>query len=167
MYACFVPAFWTCYRRSAEEIVPQTRSSTPIICQDLVVIVSPVFLLRNTTRIGYSHTAGSGRRMCSMWICSLADIITSLNFLWSGLPRCLHRPEKSAKKQAFVALVSSMCSAVHPFLLRFLPLPSALPNPSYIPHPLSNSNGRKSPRLCGDNDLHFSWNRPLFALCLM
>ena len=73
-------------------------SITPITCRDLVAIVGPVFLLGNTTRTGYSDTARSGRRICSMWICSLARIITLIYF-GSGLLRCLHRRPISQKRK--------------------------------------------------------------------
>ena len=74
---------------------------TPIIRQDLVVILSSVSLLGTLTRVGYSHTAGSEQRMCSMWVYRLADIIASLIFFLLGLLQCLqHRvgPDHSGSK---------------------------------------------------------------------
>ena len=54
------------YRRSVGEAGIPIRSSNPIIYQDLVVIVGPIFFLGNSTRVGNSHTDGLGRQLCSV-----------------------------------------------------------------------------------------------------
>src|SRR5258706_10406698 len=133
-----------CYHRSTGETVLQTRSRNTLTRQDLVVIVSSVFPLGNTTKLGCSHTAGSERRMCSMWIWWLADQITSLNFLCQYCVGVYIAPSGQPKTQALVASGSSMCSPVHRSLLPFLPpVPELFPpsNPKYLRHPPSHSDG--------------------------
>ena len=148
MHACFVRAFWTRYRRLAGEIRLQTRSSNahhlsrPRRHRQLRIP------LGNTTRIWCSHTAGSGRRICSMWICSMADIITSLKFLWSGLLRCLHRPEQSAKNASARdhGVVHVLSRARLSPTISFTSIQTLFHSkPPQLRHPLSNSDGRQNP----------------------
>ena len=76
MHARFVRAFWMRYRRPAGDIVLRARSSKTHHLSRSRRHRQLRIPLGNTTRTGYPHTAGSGRRICRMWICSLADIIT-------------------------------------------------------------------------------------------
>ena len=76
------------------------------------------------------HRAGSGRRICSMWICSLADIIT-LIFLGQDYFD-VYIDDRSAKNENTRGLGVIHVLNRAPFLLRFLPLLSQLfftPNP--------------------------------------